>query len=569
VSVRPAPHSPVQSTFPPERSAPARDEPPPGEEELRELAARQAATMRQQAETIGRQAAALTAKDARIAELNAGIRERDQRIAELEAQREDLQRQVFGSRSEKLPPLEEKAEKPAGGKPPAGARRARTRPDSPKNHQGGGRAPLPENLEIVEEIIDLPAGARIGGETKERLKFFRDEISWKLVYVPGRWVRKKYIRRVYVRQAELLAGLLRPVMAPLPPQLLPGSDIDDGFLVHLIVSRYLDHLPWARQEQIVRRSGMEISRRKLCRWSAEVADRLEPLYRLLIELMAKSRSWMADETHVNVLDPERPGKARKAWLWVYLSLAEKVVVFDFNPARNQDSPLKFFPPGVEGDLLTDGFSVYPAVLEKRPGLVHACCWAHARRAAEKALPGGGAIVREILLDIQKLFAIEREAAGTSGAERETLRRTRGVPAILDGLHGKMKTAQEGALPQSRVYKAAAYALGRWSELCVFAQPGKGHVELTTNILENKIRPVALGRRNSLFIGHPKAGKKSAIFYSIFATCKLCGVCPEKYLHWLFPKLAAATTKTITQLTPHHFAGELAAEKAGAGIPEPP
>lgn len=551
-------------------------------------------TIEQLRETIRLQAGALAGKDRLIAELldrpgeqNIRMQEwvalvaaKDLELAELRAQIEDLQRQLYGSRSEKLQRPEQdespdEAEQPNEAAEPArrGPPPSRTNKDPAARRQGGGRAPIPEELEVIQIIIDLPEAEKFCRVTGEPLEFLRNEITRKIDFITGQWVCREYVRPMYARRADLKAAVMKPVLARLPPQLLPGSAIESGYLAHLIVSRFLDHLPWYRQEQIARRGGVELSRRKLGRWSAEVAGLLEPIYRFLGTMVVQALFWMADETFVNVLDPERPGKARKAWLWVYLSLEAKAVVFDFNASRNQDSPLKFFPAAAQGDLLTDGYSVYPAVLAQRPGIVHCCCWSHTRRGFEKALAGGGQIVRDILLDIQKLFAIDREArlAGMSATERETLRRNQGVPAILDGLYKKMTQAKADTLPQNRTHKAADYALNRWQELGVFAQPGKGHVELSTNLLENKIRPVALGRRNSLFIGHPKAGKKSAIFYSIFATCKLCGVCPEKYLRWLFPKLAAATNQTIATLTPHALAEELArdaAAKAKTGAPEP-
>lgn len=355
-------------------------------------------TERLQGETIRLQAAAMAGKD--------------RLIAELKAQIEDLKRQVFGSRSEKLKRQEKEAdetENETARTPP----QSKAKKDSASRHQGGGRGAFPQDLEVIQIVLDVPESEKFCQETGEPLTFLRNEITRKMEFIPGRWVCHEYVRPMYVRRRDLMAGVMNPVMASLPPQLIPGSDIENGFLAHLIVSKYLDYLPWYRQEQIARRSGVELSRRKLCRWSAEVANLLAPIVLFLIAMLT--------------------------------------------------------------------------------------------------------------------------------------------------------AAKESTLPQSRTHKAVDYALNRWKELGVFAQPGKGHVELSTNILENKIRPVALNRRNSLFIGHPKAGKKSAIFYSIFATCRLCEVCPEKYLRWLFPKLAVATNQTYPTLLPHAYAAEL---KAAAAKGEP-
>ena len=198
--------------------------------------------------------------------------------------------------------------------------------------------------------------------------------------------------------------------------------------------------------------------------------------------------------------------------------------------------------------------------------------AHARRKWVEAIKGGGQPVLDVLAQIQKLYRIEREAReqGLAGSEREEFRRSRGVEILLDELKKLMLAAQAGALPQSRIHKAAEYALKRWEGLTLYAKPGFGHVLIDTNPTERNIRPVAMGRRAWLFIGHPDAGEKSAIFYSIFATCRLNKVQPEAYLQWLFPKLAAATNHTVAKLLPHRFAAEAAAHaSAPAAVAKPP
>jgi transposase len=523
------------------------------------------------AELVRLQAARIEEQQDVIAGLQTELANERVSKAELERQLEDLRRQLYGKTSEKLDPQKGKlaleaiqedaalAEAKQPERPPPGSEEK----DPARRRQGGGRRPIPEELEVVRIVLDVPESKKICPQTGVRLVVIREEISRKLEWVPGKYICKEYVRPIYGHPAKSLA----PVIADLPQQVLPGSDVESGFLAHLIVSKYLDHLPWHRQEQIAARAGLAIERRKMGRWSAEVAALLEPMYRRLGVMILESGYWMVDETFVDVLDPDRPGEARTAWLWSYLSMQAQAVIFDFNPSRSQDSPAKFFPAGAKGVLQSDGYAVYPALIEERPGIVQANCWSHARRYFVKASEGGGQTVLDILADIQKLFQIERDAQvrRLSGVQREQLRRERGVEIILDRLHKQMLQAQTQALPQSRIGKAVDYALTRWTQLSLYAQPGYGQVEISTNLIENNIRPIALGRRNWLFIGHPNAGKKSAIFYSLFATCRLCGVCPEKYLHWLLPKLAAATNQTVAGLLPHHYAAEL---KAPPGKAEP-
>ena len=185
-------------------------------------------TERLQGETIRRQAAAMAGKD--------------RLIAELKAQIEDLKRQVFGSRSEKLK-RQEKEEDETASIPP----QSKAKKDSASRHQGGGRGAFPPDLEVIQIVLDVPESEKFCQETGEPLTFLRNEITRKMEFIPGRWVCHEYVRPIYGRRRDLMAGVMHPVMASLPPQLIPGSDIESGFLAHMIVSKYLDYQPWYRR----------------------------------------------------------------------------------------------------------------------------------------------------------------------------------------------------------------------------------------------------------------------------------------------------------------------------------
>ena len=419
--------------------------------------------------------------------------------------------------------------------------------------RGGGRRPAPRHLPVERIVLDVPEAERVG------LIKIREEVTEELDYQPSRFVLRQYVRSVYADPQKLLA----PVIAPLPARVIPQSGVGAGLLAHLVVSRFADHLPYYRQEQIYARAGVALSRQKLSRWAEHVALLLQGLHGQLRERILQSGYCQADETPVKVLDAERPGAARAAWLWTYHAPPARAVVFDFRLSRGRDGPREFIPADWRGVLQTDGYELYRALCAERPGIVHAGCMAHARRKWVEAVDGGGELVAGVLADMAALYRVEAEARERrlSASDRAQLRQNRSE-LVLARLRQKLEAAQAKALPQSRVGLAAAYALARWDSLCRFAQPGHGHVEIDDNPVENCIRPSALGKKNWLFIGHPDAGWKSAVLYSVLGTCKLLHVNPELYLHWVLPKLAAATTASAaTGLLPHDYAATVKERRA--------
>ena len=180
--------------------------------------------------------------------------------------------------------------------------------------------------------------------------------------------------------------------------------------------------------------------------------------------------------------------------------------------------------------------------------------AHLRRYVFEALEGGGATVAALLADIGQLYRIETRAreAKLTPAQGACLRHARARP-ILKSLQQRFVELQKSELPASALGKAAQYAVNHWREIARYAKTCFGHVNIDNNLIENGIRPTKQGLNNWLFIGHPDAGWRSAVIYSITGTCKLLKVNPESYLKWVLPKLAAATTRTADHLLPHDFA----------------
>ena len=256
----------------------------------------------------------------------------------------------------------------------------------------------------------------------------------------------------------------------------------------------------------------------------------------LREAALAGRYIQMDKTPVSVLDPERAGKARDAWLWAVHSPEQKIIVFEFHKNRSH-APPKQLLDGFQGVLQTDGFSSYDTALKALPGhqVIRAACMAHARRGFMAALDSGDDRTTPFLVLFGQLYKIEAEARDLDPQARAHNRAERSVPVLLQ-LQQRLRSASTDLtiLPQSDLAKAVNYCLVRWSELCLFADPGYGYVQIDNNPIERQIRPTKLGLRNWLFIGHPDAGDNPAVIYSIIGTCKLLKIDPWAYLNWALP-----------------------------------
>jgi len=209
-----------------------------------------------------------------------------------------------------------------------------------------------------------------------------------------------------------------------------------------------------------------------------------------------------------------------------------------------------------GILQTDGYSAYETALAALPPgkIVHLNCWAHARRHLVAALDSGDDRAAPFLVHLGKLYAIEAELRDADAVRRAQVRGARATLVLAELNNALQRAAADPAiLPSSLLGKAVRYVLQRWARLEGYTAPGRGHVPVDTNPTENCVRPTKLGARNWMFIGHPEAGWRSAVIYSVLGTCKLLRVDPWAYLTWALPNLAAATTHNAARFTPHAFA----------------
>lgn len=400
-----------------------------------------------------------------------------------------------------------------------------------------GRKPLPENLPEIVIVHDIPEEQkmccanhmnRIGEETLEQLGV-----------IPPQFYRIKHVRPKWgcgICDGEKTES---PVVriAPPPAQLFPKSIATPELIAWILTGKWVDGLPSYRLEKMLRRYGVEISRETLCVWMMQAAERVLPLLGLLREQVLAGKLVQIDETTVQVL--REPGRAAttKSYLWAFRGgEAERPsLVFQYHPSRSGQIALEFLED-YEGPVQTDGYDGY-GELDRKPGIVHAGCAAHARRRFVQAarLAKGGGLAAEALEYFRRLYAIEAEArkGKLEPQERKALRQQEAKP-----IWGEFKSwLEDKALrtpPKLTLGKAIGYTLGQWDRLVRYLEDG--NIEIDTNLIENAIRPYCVGRRAWLFHDSPQGAKAGAVLFSLVESAKACGLEPYHYLRYVFTKI---------------------------------
>ena len=416
--------------------------------------------------------------------------------------------------------------------------------------QHPGRQALPAELPRVERVIGCTAEQCVCGGCGRETTVIGYEESEQLDVEPA-----KYFVVVSKREKRACKSCEdRGVLAaPLPPRIIEKSLVSDRVVIDTVVSKYADHCPLYRQSAMLERdSGVELSRQTLDGWVMRVGELLVPLAEALRQELLRGTYLQADETPVDVQLHDGNGRNHLAYLWQY-GQPRGTVVFDFRMGRGREGP-KHFLGNFNGLLQSDGYAVYDSV--GGPKMVHACCWSHARRKfveAVKLHPQDVQAVRIVRL-IDELFAIDAEArtANLDHAARHLLR-SKKAPALLAEIKAAVTTARATSLPASALAKAANYTLALWPKLTRFLEYPE--LELSNNLAENSMRPVALGRKNWIHIGSEQAGPKVAAILSVVETCRRSDIPVREYLAAVLPGLAEAPVHRLPQLTPIAWASE--------------
>ena len=404
-----------------------------------------------------------------------------------------------------------------------------------------GRNPLPESLR--REVIEL-----LPEEDVSELRPVGTAVTERLEYQPGELFVKQFVRSEYIKPSE--DGLTaKRVIAPLPCMPLEKSIAGASLLTHLLVSKFVDHLPVYRQLEIFKRQNVNINHSTVCGWIKDAVALIEPVYNLHCKEVLNSNYLNADETTIKVLDKDKKGTTHQGYYWVYYDTQRKLALFDYQPGRGAIYPQSMLH-NFKGYLQTDGYDAYDT-FDKMDGITTLCCWAHARRKFYEAKDYDNANAAKVLEQIQQLYQIEshcREQNFTP--EQIKNHRQQHSITILNTLEQLLKELLVKALPGSPFGKAIAYTLKRWKKLCVYTT--NGMLQIDNNLVENSIRPVALGRKNYLFAGSHERAQDAAMLYSLFATCRLHSINPEHWLNHLFENINSTSKENLHLLLPQNY-----------------
>lgn len=461
-----------------------------------------------------------------------------------------LARRIFGRKSEQLNEnqlefLLGQLDQPASSSASADAAIPEAEP-KPRRPSSPRKPRTPDDLPVETEIIDPPPVT----ENPSLFRQIGEEVSEQIDFEPGRFFKRRIVRRTWVKRNDPDAV---PVTAALTPKLLERGILAPGLLAHILVSKYMDHLPLHRQEGIfLQRHGVYLPRQTLARGVELAADWLKPIVDHILAGQLAGGYVQIDETPVKYLAPGQ-GRTAQGFFWA-VKAPHKDTVYRWTPGRGHEVLLELLPEDFAGTVQSDGFGAYRTMAKKRPGVRLAGCWAHVRRKFHDALAQKETPVRSawVLNQIGQIYAIERRCrASRAGPNLRAAIRAAETRPIVDRLQRLFMKIQHQHHPQTLMGKAIRYALGQWELLEVCFEDGR--LEIDNNQVENAIRPTALGRKNWLFIGAEEAGWRSAVVYSIIQSCKAHGVEPYTYLKDVLTRLPAMTNHQIPSITPKAWA----------------
>lgn len=483
------------------------------------------------------------------------IRRRDNEIEQQRVENKTLREQLallkktlFGPKSERLAPADEKqgrlfdeAEANSAGEPEKATSGVKAH-----KRRKRGRKPLPDWLPREEEIYDLAEEEKVCGDCGSPLASIGEKSTEELEIIPEQVFVRKTTRFAYNCpncEKKKAADEKTVIKADTPPRLIPKSIASAGLVAYTLTAKFCDHLPFYRLEKIFSRWGVELKRATMCNWALYVAGRCKRLYELLWEPVLTGRHTGADESHLQVHGEPGRKNTTKSFMWVIRGGPpdRPAVLFEYRETREA----KFLVDrldGFKGVLQTDGYEAYDGVAVAL-NVVHAGCWDHARRKFREALhvsDGKSRPAKKALLTIRNMYRTEKKAreAELSPAEllelrqTETARRLRWLKRWLDRRSVEIP-------PRSAMGKAIKYTLNQWPKLVRFVEDP--NIPISNAPVENAIRPFCVGRRNWLFSGSPRGAMASAILYSLIETARANGFEPYWYLRYLFKHLPSAKT----------------------------
>lgn len=459
-------------------------------------------------------------------------------------------RQIYGKKSEKIIPTNEEQLEFDLGLPPLPPKEKKVKVDgfergSPKK-DGKDKITLPNNLPVESQILDLTEEEKKCQETGKPLVKIGEEVTRKLAYKPGSYFIKEFVRIKYALPQGSEGGIVTPA---LPESLLSRCIADDSFLADILVKKFGDHLPLYRISEMLSRENIKISRQIICQWVVRAGQALMPLHNEMFKKAIQSGYIYADETPIDMLSPGK-GKTHQAYMWLLVGGKENpsYKVYNFRTNRQHNNIFELLK-GFKGLLHSDKYGAYEN-LANRKQMTWCPCWAHIRRKFIDE-SGDPDFRKWVLRKIRYLYWYERVGWARSPEERLRIRKEKEIPIIDELIKAiKDKLILGDVLPKSKFREALGYFCSLIPHLKNYTQDPWARID--NNIAERAIRPLAIGRKNWLFVGSKEAGEAAAVILSLVQTCRSFEVNPREYLEDVMRRLMSHNSQKLDELLPDQW-----------------
>ena len=488
----------------------------------------------------------ISEKEENLAHKEGVLSRKEDIISDLRSELDKLRRHLFGSKSEKRngntgdgqmglfelgvtkPVQEELSESVSQTQKPAPKKRAK----------GTGRMTLPE--ELRREVIVIEPSESTEGCTR-----IGEEVTEVLEVVPASFYVKRYIRPKYARPNG--EGI---VIGILPDRAIEKGIPSESVIAQMTVDKYVYGMPLHRQIDKYNRMGVRIPASTASDWIMKGWDHLRPLWELLRLMVINQKYLQVDESPIKVLDRDHKNGIHQGYMWLYHAPVDRLVLFDYRKGRDQSGPKEMLAD-FKGIIQTDGYTVYDSLYGSHPDIHLTFCMAHARRKFVDALKDDEKQANHVLDEMQILYALEKRMRDEDlDWNQITLQRKEHAMPVLERIGDWLGENQYGYRPQSPMGKAIAYAKTRWTGLGAYALHGQ--MEIDNNLVENAVRPLAIGRKAYLFAGSHQAAEMTAAMYSFMASCKKNNVNEFEWLKDVFERIQAHKQKDLYQLLPSNW-----------------
>ena len=498
--------------------------------------------------------------EAKTQELEALVEGLQTTIRNQQHQLEGLIKRVYGKTSEKLDPnqllmqeLIMEADKNGALKAQEAVEVVQETVVAAHTRRHHGRQALPEHLPRVEHVLDIKTQDKSCACGKE-LVHIGDDVTERVDYQPSSLFVNRYVRPKYAC-GDCNCDGCGVKQHPTPEGPIERCEADAGLLAHIAVEKYEHHNPLYRQEYRLKCQGVDISRQTMSDWMAGCAWALKPLYDLMKEKILAYDIVLNDDTPVDQRDGPNKG-IQTARMWATVGGENfKYTLYNFTTNRCKEGPLEFFKD-YKGFFMSDAYAGYsglgkpPTTEEVTAHIVtHLACWAHARRYFVEAQSTSPRAAGEVLVLIAKLYGVESEAKHLNTRERFAIRQKESTP-LLAKIKKKLEDHIPGHLPQSPMRKAINYTLALWEELNTYLQDGR--LPIDNNLAENAIRPIALGRKNWLFVGSEDGGHTAAVLMSFCISCRKNKINTWKYLKDILQRIQSHPASRLAELLPDQW-----------------